>query len=78
MTTQQMTIPTEIKAGTEIVEIETGKTLVVTHDYRATDRPIGLHFQVLAMYTSEHRTWKRGHNYRQFLFSDIGTKWNYK
>ena len=78
MTTQTV-IPTKVKAGTHIIEIETGKELVITKDYIATDKPIALHFQVLALYIEEHRVGDvKGKNYRQYLFSDIGKKWNFK
>lgn len=78
---KQRNIPTAIKKGTIIVECATGKELEVVQDYRATDAPIGGHFQVLARYvgveancTPKQCRTKLG----MFQFNDVEILWDYK
>lgn len=79
--TKQRNIPTSIKKGTIIVECKTRKELEVIQDYRATDVPIGGHFQILARYLgveANHTPKQCRTKLAMFQFNDVEILWDYK
>lgn len=70
-----------VKKGSRIVELATGKKMLVTHNYMATTRPIALHFDFLANYVQPRKPYEDNvvvkPKNRSFRFSEEGKEWAY-